>query len=146
MTKNRSVPTDTVLPHIAYPDVAEAAAWLGRVFGFVEQYRCGGPVSGVQVSAGRATIQLRNARGGKSPAQLGYGTQSLTVFVDDVGAHFARSKAEGARIVEELHETVYGEQQYGVEYLDGHHWLFSQHARDVAPEEWGAVVVRNPAS
>ena len=22
----------------------------------------------------------------------------------------------------------------------GHHWLFSQHARDVSPEEWGAAV------
>jgi hypothetical protein len=48
--------------------------------------------------------------------------QSLTVFVED------------------LHETVYGERQYGAEDLDGHHWLFSRHARDVSPEEWGATV------
>jgi uncharacterized protein len=62
------------------------------------------------------------------------------VFVNDVDAHFQRSKSAGARIVEDLHETVYGERQYGVEDLDGHHWLFSRHARDLSPDEWGATV------
>jgi uncharacterized glyoxalase superfamily protein PhnB len=33
-------------------------------------------------------------------------------------------------------ETEYGERQYGVEDLAGHHWLFSQHARDVSADEW----------
>jgi uncharacterized glyoxalase superfamily protein PhnB len=42
--------------------------------------------------------------------------------------------------VEDLHETAYGERQYGVEDLEGHHWLFSRHARDVDPAEWGATV------
>jgi hypothetical protein len=40
--------------------------------------------------------------------------------------------------VEEPHETEYGEFQYAALDLDGHHWLFSRHAMDVAPEEWGA--------
>jgi uncharacterized protein len=44
--------------------------------------------------------------------------------------------------VEELHLTVYGERQYGVEDPDGHHWLFSHHARDLSPNEWGATVAR----
>jgi uncharacterized glyoxalase superfamily protein PhnB len=43
--------------------------------------------------------------------------------------------------VEDLHETVYGELQYGAFDLDGHHWLFSRHARDLRPDEWGATVV-----
>jgi len=45
------------------------------------------------------------------------------------------------KIVEELHETVYGELQYGVKDLEGHHWLFSRHARDVSPDVWGATLV-----
>jgi len=64
------------------------------------------------------------------------------VFVEDVEAHCARAKAGGARIVEEPHETEYGEFQYAALDLDGHHWLFSRHARDVAPKEWGAVVAK----
>ena len=140
--KNRSVPVDTLLPHIGYQNVAEASEWLGRVFGFKEAYRYGDPVSGMQMHLGQAYIMLRNARQGcMLPARLGYGTQNLTIFVEDVDAHYARAKEEGARIVEELHETEYGEQQYGAEDLDGHLWLFSRHTRDVSPEEWGATAV-----
>jgi uncharacterized glyoxalase superfamily protein PhnB len=140
MLTNRSVPTDTILAHILCQNLPEAVEWLTRVFGFREQYRYGDPVRGVQVFASRAVLQLRAARGEKSPAELGFGTQSLTIFVDDVDAHYARARAEGARIVEELQVTCYGERQYGVVDLDGHHWLFSQHARDVDPAEWGATV------
>jgi uncharacterized glyoxalase superfamily protein PhnB len=90
---------------------------------------------------GDAWIMLNSARAGSaSPAQAGHQTQSLTVFVDDVDAHFERAKLAGAKIVEDLHETAYGERQYGVEDLEGHHWLFSRHARDVDPAEWGATV------
>ncbi len=139
MLTNRSVPTNIILPHIVYRDVVAAIAWLNRTFGFVEHYRFGDPANGAQMHLGGAWIMLRQARPGSgSPAQLGYATQSLTVFVEDVEAHFERSKSAGAKIVEELHETPYGELQYGVEDLDGHHWLFSRHARDVSPEAWGA--------
>ncbi len=143
---NRSVPADTVLPHIYYQDVAEATAWLTETFGFTEHYRYGdpgGPVSGAQMQLGGAWVMLKRAReDSASPAQLGYGTQSLTVFVDDVDAHFSTAKSAGARIVEQLNTTVYGERQYGVEDLDGHHWIFSRHARDLSPDEWGATIAR----
>jgi uncharacterized glyoxalase superfamily protein PhnB len=142
---NRSVPTDTVLPHVSYPDVADAISWLTKTFGFREQYRYGEPVSGAQLRLGKAWIMVRQLRpGDAAPAQLGYGTQSLTVFVEDVDGHFARAKTAGAKIVEELHETEYGERQYGAEDLAGHHWLFSRHARDASPESWGARV-KEPA-
>ena len=91
----------------------------------------------------RAADRCGQARAGeRSRVQLGYGTQSLTVFVDDVDGHYARAKAAGAKILEEPHETEYGEYQYAAEDLDGHHWLFSRHVRDRSPEEWGAVVKR----
>jgi uncharacterized glyoxalase superfamily protein PhnB len=141
--RNRSVPTATVLPHVVYRDVAEALAWLTATFGFSEHYRYGDPISGAQVFLGNAYIMLSGSRPGRaSPAEAGYCTQSLTVFVDDVDAHYGRTKSAGAKIVEDLHETIYGERQYGVEDLDGHLWLFSQHARDLSPDEWGATIAR----
>ena len=140
-TKNRSVPADTVLPHVSYQNLGEAIVWLTEAFGFQEYYRYGDGPSGGQMWAGNAAIQVRQANDGqKSPAQLGYGTQSLTVFVDDVDEHHRRSKAAGAKILEKPHETEYGEYQYAAEDLDGHHWLFSRHVKDCSPEEWGAVV------
>jgi uncharacterized glyoxalase superfamily protein PhnB len=142
MPRNRSVPADTVLPHLYYEDVTEAIAWLTATFGFREHYRYGEP-SGAQLLLGDACIMLKAARpGGGSPAKVGSQTQSLTVFVDDVDAHYQRSKAAGAKIVEELNETMYGERQYGVLDFAGHHWLFSRHARDVNPADWGATVAQ----
>jgi uncharacterized glyoxalase superfamily protein PhnB len=141
MIGNRSVPPDTVLPHVMYQDVDEAIVWLGKTFGFSEHYRYGHPTSGAQVHLGNAWIMLKRAREGTaSPAKLRFGTQSLTVFVDDLEAHFGRAKSAGAKLLEDLHETVYGELQYAAEDLDGHHWLFSRHARDLNPAEWGATV------
>jgi uncharacterized glyoxalase superfamily protein PhnB len=146
MLTNRSVPVDTVLPHVTYKRLPEAMDWLSRTFGFVEHYRYGDPVSGAQVRLGNAYIMVRTARGDyRSPADLGFGTQSLTIFVEDVERHFEHSKAAGANIVEDLHETEYGELQYGVEDLEGHHWLFSRHARDVSPDAWGATITKGPS-
>lgn len=138
--KNRSVPVDTVLPHIIYRNLPAAMEWLRTAFGFREHYRYGEP-SGAQMHLGNAYIMVRSARPGDATAKPGSEqTASLTVFVDDVEAHFRQAKSAGARIVEELHEVMYGEKQYGVEDLEGHRWLFSQHVRDVSPEEWGAKI------
>lgn len=141
--KNRSVPTNTVLPHLVYVDVAAALAWLSGTFGFEEHYRYGEP-DGAQMRLGSACIMLYRSRpGAASPQQLGSRTQSLTVFVEDVDAHYERTRSAGARIFEEMNETIYGERQYGVEDLEGHRWLFSQHVRDVSPDEWGAKLARS---
>jgi uncharacterized glyoxalase superfamily protein PhnB len=144
MMRIRSVPLDMVLPHVMYQDLPAAIAWLGKAFGFVEHYHYGEPMSGAQAWLGGAVVMLKQARDEASPSKLGFGTQSLTIFVEDVDAHYARANAAGARILEEPHETVYGEYQYAAEDLDGHHWLFSRHARDLSPVDWGAVIVHNP--
>lgn len=151
MLHNRSVPVDTVMPHLFYRNLDEAIDWLRRVFGFAEHFRYGEPVAGAQLRLGNAWIMVSTVRPGRAtPAEAGCRTQSLTVFVEDVEDHFARVRAAGATIpratvpgatiIEELHETVYGELQYGVEDLEGHHWIFSRHARDLSPDEWGAKI------
>jgi len=141
--RNRSVPCDTVLPHVVYEDVDAAIEWLTRTLGFVEHYRYGEPTQGAQMRVGGACVMLRSARGDSaSPRELGRWTQSLTLYVDDVDAHFRRAQAAGAFITAELRETMYGERVYSVEDPAGHPWEISQHVRDVAPEEWGARVAQ----
>jgi hypothetical protein len=100
MATNRSVPSDTVLPHITYRDVAQASAWLTAMLGFTEHYRYGPPgaPSGAQMYLGEAWVMLDAAKPGpKVPAELGYGTQSLTVFVADVDAHYNIAKGLASR-------------------------------------------------
>ena len=142
MITNRSVPTKILLPHLTYQDVDAAVQWLHEVFGFKEHYRHGGtPASGAQIHLGDAWVMLTRTRVGRSsPIQCGHMTQTLTVFIEDVEGHYEKAKAAGAAIFEEPHETIYGEFQYAATDLEGHHWLFSRHARDVAPEAWGANV------
>jgi uncharacterized glyoxalase superfamily protein PhnB len=146
MVENRSVPANILLSHVHYRDVGEAVRWLGNAFGFEEHFRYGDPAapSGSQVHLGDAWLMIRQAGANeKTPAQLGYGTQSLSIFVEDVEGHFARAKAAGAKIVEEPHETEYGEFQFAALDYEGHHWIFARHARDAEPSTWGATVI-NP--
>jgi uncharacterized glyoxalase superfamily protein PhnB len=142
MITNRSVPVDALLPHFPYRDLPAAIAWLVEVFGFVEHYHYGEPVSGAQMYLALhprpVFFMVQQARSAT------YGAQSLTVFMEDVEAHYAHAKAAGAKILEEPHETVYGEFQYAAEDPGGHHWLFSRHARDLSPADWGAVIVHDP--
>jgi len=119
MISNRSVPTDVVLPHIDYRDVEQAISWLNGASGFVEHYPYGNPVSGAQMRAGKAWLMVNQAgRRTPTPKELGFGTQSLTIFIEDVEAHFKHAKFSRVTIVEDLHETEYGELQYGAEDLD----------------------------
>jgi uncharacterized glyoxalase superfamily protein PhnB len=142
MIHNRSVPTDSLLPHIVYKDLAGAVDWLTRAFGYAEHYRYGDPLSGSQGFMGNACIMLTRSREGhRSPIETGHATQSLTVFLEDVESHYTRAKSAGAKIVEEPHETVYGEFQYAAVDREGHHWLFSRHATDRDPATWGATVI-----
>ena len=66
MMRNRSVPVDTVLPHVVYSNVKDALDWLSKIFGFREHYRYGDPANpdGAQMHLGNAYIMLRTARPG----------------------------------------------------------------------------------
>jgi uncharacterized glyoxalase superfamily protein PhnB len=143
MIRNRSVPTDTVLPHIVYADLPAAVDWLTRAFGYAEHYRYGDPMAGSQGFVANACIMLTCGRDehSRSPVKAGCATQSLTVFLEDVEGHYARAKNAGAKILEEPHETVYGEFQYAAVDLERHRWLFSRHASDCDPASWGAKVI-----
>jgi uncharacterized glyoxalase superfamily protein PhnB len=145
MQTNRSAPSDTTLSHVFYEDVGAAIEWLTKVFQFEEYYRYGPPEQpqGGQISLGKACIQLATVRTGRAvPNSVGVMTQMTTVFLDDVSAHYQHSKSAGAKITEELNETMYGERQYCAVDLAGHQWLFSQHIRDADPAEWGASVAK----
>ena len=58
------------------------------------------------------------------------------------GGHRARiAFGNGARITRPAADYPYGERQYSVEDLAGHHWTFSQAIADLAPEDWGGTSV-----
>ena len=137
MVRNRSVPTDAVLPHLYYRDADAAGRWLADAFGFGEVYRASeadGRIHIAQLQLGDAFVMIRYERGRElSPLTAGGCTQSLLVIVADVDAHHARAAAAGVEILAEPADTEYGEREYTAVDLEGHRWTFAQHIADVDP-------------
>ena len=145
MPENRSAPCDGFMAHLLYDNVGQALTWLTDAFGFSEHYRYVGPdgsVSNAQMNLGKAWIMLGSSGPNDRVAREGRPPQSLVVFVADVDAHFERARSSGAKILAMPTDSVFGERQYAAEDIEGHQWYFSQHVRDVSPEEWGAVLAR----
>jgi uncharacterized glyoxalase superfamily protein PhnB len=141
MLTNRSAPPVTVTPVLVYPDVRAAVAWLESAFGFEERVRIG-DAHRAQLRVGSdGAVVVADAGAGRTAPGAGAVTHLVKVRVPDVDASFARARARGARVVEELTTWEYGERSGVVEDIGGHRWELTQTVRDVAPEEWGGVTV-----
>ena len=132
MLANRSMPRSTVIPELAYDDVGQAITWLCDTFGFRERWRAGSHRA--QLSVGDGAI-VAMERGVDRPGARA----AVMVRVEDVDTHHERAEGRGARILQGPTDYPYGERQYTVEDLGGHHWTFSQSIADVAPERWGGT-------
>jgi uncharacterized glyoxalase superfamily protein PhnB len=141
MLTNRSAPPATVTPVLFYADVRAAVAWLEAAFGFEEKVRVGeSHRAQLWVGADGAIVA---AEPGRDQVAQGAGpvTQLVKVRVPDVDESFARARACGARVVEELTTHVYGERSGVVEDVGGHRWELTQTIHDTAPEDWGGTTV-----
>src|SRR5262249_30078853 len=135
-------PSATVVPVLIYPDVRAAVAWLTEAFGFQERVQIGEDHRS-QLRFGDGAVIVGDVRYDRVPPRPGESTHSVLVRVDDPRAHCEWARAHGARILMEPTDFEYGERQYAAEDLAGHHWTFSETLDDVAPEEWGGILV-NP--
>jgi uncharacterized glyoxalase superfamily protein PhnB len=137
---NRSIPSATVVPVLVYPDVRAAVAWLGAAFGFEERVQIGEDHRS-QLRLGDGAVIVADVRHLQTPPRAEVVTHRVMVRVEDAHAHCERARANGAVIEMEPTDFEYGERQYQAVDLAGHHWTFSETLDDVAPEEWGGVLV-----
>lgn len=140
MKANRSIPSATVIPVLIYPDVREAVAWLAEAFGFSERVQIGENHRS-QLRVGDGAVIIGDIRDDRRPPRPGEATHSVMVRVDDARGHCERARAGGARILMEPTDFDYGERQYNAEDFAGHRWTFSETLADVAPEDWGGILV-----
>ncbi|HEY4373617.1 MAG TPA: VOC family protein [Burkholderiales bacterium] len=134
MRANRSMPSCTVIPELAYPDVAAAVRWLATVYGFTPRLRIGEHRAQLLFDDGAIVVTQRAATAAPGEAH------ALMVRVGDLDGHYARTRAAGAAILREPADYPYGERQYTARDIGGHVWTFSQTIADVAPEDWGGSV------
>ena len=136
MFSNRSIPSATVIPVLAYPDVNQAAAWLCDAFGFTIRLRIDS--HRVQLNVGDGAVIVREMRPNEANIALGAG-QSVMVRIENADVHCKRAKDHGARITHDPVTYPYGERQYNAVDFAGHTWTFSQSMADVHPQEWGGT-------
>jgi uncharacterized glyoxalase superfamily protein PhnB len=123
------MPSCTVIPVLAYEDLAAAIDWLCWAFGFTERWRAGSHRAQLAIGAGAVALT----------AQPVDAACTVMVRVEGVDGHYEQARQHGARIVQSPTDYPYGERQYTAEDLAGHHWTFSESIADVAPEEWGGT-------
>jgi len=145
-----------VTPMLTYEDPAAALDWLSTAFGFRERLRYAEPdgrITHAEMELGDGLIMLAGGPPGyQSPrrhresceaarkwSEVPWVIDGLLVYVDDVDKHFEGARSAGATILSEPQDQPYGDRHYRVEDLEGHRWMFSQHLRDVSPQEWGAT-------
>jgi len=116
-----------------YADARAAIAWLVNTFGFEENvcYAAGdGSVAHAQLTFHGGMVMLGSARDDgypiKPPAERGGLTGSVYVAVPaaEIDAHYARTKAAGARIHMDIHDTDYGSRDYSAFDPEGYLWSF----------------------
>jgi uncharacterized glyoxalase superfamily protein PhnB len=130
------MPGGTVIPELAYPDVAEAAVWLCETFGFTVRLAIAD--HRIQLNVGDGAVVLTRLAN-DVPLEAVVSGHAVTVRVEDADAHHARARQAGAAIIGPPADFPYGERQYTVADLVGRRWTFSQSIADVAPEEWGGM-------
>ncbi len=126
----------TIFPILRYEDARVAIRWLSRTFGFVEIFsipESGQVVRHAQLRLGTNVIMIGSVRpddGMASPQTLGAATQALSVYVDDLDAHFERARSAGAEITSPPKDTDFGAREYHVRDLEGHPWTFGTYLPD----------------
>jgi uncharacterized glyoxalase superfamily protein PhnB len=137
---SRTTGSASVVPELVYGDVDQAVGWLCETFGFTELWRAGGHRA--RVAYGNGVLILADADvqyGWAMPDRDGLRSHAVLVKVEDVNAHHDHARQRGAQILSPPTDYPYGERQYSVADLAGHHWTFTQAIADLAPEDWGGT-------
>ena len=131
------------VPMVSYEDVGAAIDWLSEAFGFREsgeRYTDDeGRVTHAELELGGATVMLgwpgtdyrsprrhaEECEQARKWLEVPYVVDGVLIYVDDVDAHFDRSRAAGATILREPKIEPYG-RLYNAADLEGHRWMFFQ--------------------
>ena len=136
-----------IVPSLAYDDAPAAIEFLCRAFGFQEAMRMpmpDGRIGHAELVLHGNTLMLassfREAVGIGAPRELPHLHSSVSVYVDDVDAHYAQAAAAGATILEPPTDQFWGDRTYRAEDPEGQRWMFQQHIRDVSQEDMRAAL------
>lgn len=131
----------TVTPYLAIKNAVAALEFYKRAFGADEVYRMilpDGRLGHAEIRLGDSVVMLADEFpefGGKSPETLGGSPVSIHLYVENVGAFFARALAAGASERKPVMDQFYGDRSGELEDPFGHLWWVATHKQDVPPDE-----------
>jgi PhnB protein len=143
MAKVKAIPDGypQVTPYLCVDGAAAAIDFYGRVLGATERMRMGGPdgkVGHAELQIGSGLVMLADefpGMGQRSPRSLGGSPVTVSVYVEDVDAVFAKALDAGAKEVRAVETQFYGDRAGQFEDPWGHLWSIATHVEDVSPEE-----------
>jgi PhnB protein len=132
-----------VTPYLVVDGAAAAIEFYSEVFGATERMRMGGgdgpdKIGHAELQIGTGLIMLADEfpeMGALGPGTVGGSPVSISVYVDDVDAVFARALAAGATELRPVEDQFYGDRQGHFEDPFGHRWSVATRVEDVPPEE-----------
>lgn len=127
----------SIIPALTYNDAQAAVEWLSAAFGFEKHLVVNGEsgtIRHAELILGNAMVMLGSTNNGseyarltRSPAELGYQTQSPYVVVDDPDALYAKALQHGARMVISLKDEAHGGRGFTCADPEGHLWSFGSY-------------------
>ena len=129
---NQTKSYSSVIPGMHYRNAPEAIEWLCGVFGFKKHAVHAGPgntIMHAELTLGGGMIMLGSVsdkapnRHMKLPLELGGAqTRGVSLIVKDANEIYARAKAAGADIVEDIEDKPYGGRGFTCLDPEGHIW------------------------
>lgn len=136
MDQNAPDGRPNIFPSFHYRDATAAIDWLCSAFGFEKLLVVPGPdgtIRHAELRLGPGVVMLGSMHDdiGEAPTpRTAAALVSTYIAVDDPDAHYARAKAAGAEIVQELHDADYGSRGYTARDLEGYLWSFGTYRPD----------------
>lgn len=127
-------------PSLTYDNAQAAIEWLCAVFGFQKRLVVPGSdhtIKHSELTLGSGVIFVSSPKPEQNrvaPQKSPGRNHALCVRVTDPDAHYARAKAKGAEILQELKNEDYGSRGYMVKDVEGNQWYFGTYKPG---QHWG---------
>ncbi len=130
-----------VTPYLHVDGAADAIEFYKSVFGAKERMQMpapGGKIGHAEIEIGDSLVMLADEfpdMGVRGPSAYGGSPVTISVYVEDVDATYARALDAGAKSISDLENQFYGDRSAQFEDPFGHRWSIAQHVEDVPPDE-----------
>jgi len=130
-----------ITPSLVIDGAAAAIDFYGSVLGTTVRLRMDGPdgkVGHAELQLGDSLIMLADEfpdMGFVGPRTVGGSPVTLSVYVDDVDAVFAKALSAGAKELRPIENQFYGDRSGQFEDPFGHRWSVATHIEDVPDDE-----------